>query len=246
MPARAAIDPALGLAADLRPDAEPEIVELRGDAAGGGWVVVNKPSGLCSVPGLSPDAQDCVLYRIAEMFPEAAGPMIVHRLDMQTSGLLVLALDAETHRELSVQFERRTVGKAYEALVDGVPPERAGVVDLPMRSDHAHRLIQVVDRVQGREARTEYEVVGEEAVRGARCARLRLGPITGRTHQLRLHCAHPWEDGGLGCPILGDNLYGPTLGVPHRADRLLLHAGLLAFDDPLAGERVSFSLPPAF
>lgn len=217
-----------------------DIVDLRPH-----YVVVNKPSGLCSVPGLSPDAQDCVLYRVAEMLPEASGPMICHRLDMQTSGLMVLALGAQTHRELSAQFEFRRVEKAYEALVAGSPPEPGGAVELPMRSDAHHRLLQVVDRVQGKPARTEYELAGEELVRGVRCARLRLDPITGRTHQLRLHCAHPWEDGGLGCPILGDNLYAdePALSL---APHLLLHARRLAFTDPESGEWVSYDAVPPF
>ncbi|QOI99632.1 MAG: RluA family pseudouridine synthase [Phycisphaeraceae bacterium] len=205
-------------------------------ASGAGFVVVNKPPGLLSVPGKGEANQDCVASRVRAMFPDARGPVTVHRLDMETSGLIVAALDADSHRHLSRQFEARTVGKRYAAVLGGGAwrddEPTTGEVRLPVRIDPDRRPLQVVDFEHGREAWTKYEVVGREAA-GARVA---FEPMTGRTHQLRVHAAY-----GLKRPIVGDRLYG---GAP--APRLMLHAAWLAFDDPSSGARVEASTPTPF
>lgn len=201
-------------------------------------VVVDKPAGLLSVPGKpipgGPDNQDCVAARVRALFPDARGPLTVHRLDMETSGLLVLGLDPEAHRDLSAQFEQRRVGKSYVALVAGIPGESTGRISLPVRPDVENRPRQIVDFIHGREAITDWSVMGLADGQ----TRLRLDPLTGRTHQLRLHLAH---DRGLGMPIVGDRLYG---GPP--ASRLMLHASCLEFTDPGSGQRLAFESAAPF
>ncbi|MFZ4574361.1 MAG: RluA family pseudouridine synthase [Phycisphaerales bacterium] len=205
-----------------------------------GFVVVDKPSGLLSVPGIGPDKQDCVISRVRDAFPEATGPMMVHRLDMDTSGLLIVALNEACQRSLSRAFEERAVGKRYAAVLEGDVSADRGVISLPLRLDVDRRPYQIVDFVHGREAVTRFEVL--ERVDGA--SRVRFEPLTGRTHQLRVHSATPQrlhqadparrEDqstGGLGAPIRGDPLYG--VREPHT--RLWLHSELLAFPDPDTG-----------
>lgn len=198
------------------------------------WVVVDKPAGMLSVPGKGEERQDCAAFRVRAAFPHATGPLVVHRLDMDTSGLLVFGLDGSAQRNLSGQFEARTVDKAYIALVAGVPGAERGVIDAPMRADIANRPYQVIDRERGRPAVTHWSV---EAIEPDR-TRLRLVPVTGRTHQLRLHCAH------AGWPILGDVLYAP--GTLREASRLMLHASELAFDDPIDGRRIEAASRPPF
>lgn len=202
------------------------------------FVVVDKPAGLLSVPGRpvpgGPDNQDCIAARVRVRFPDACGPLIVHRLDMETSGLMVLAFDPDAHRALSGQFERREVRKAYAALVRGRPAADCGRIDLPIRPDIDNRPRQIVDPVRGRAATTLWTV--EDLAPGL--TRLRLAPLTGRTHQLRLHLSHPQ---GMGLPIIGDRLYG---GEP--APRLMLHASGLAFRDPDSGSEVQFQIPAPF
>lgn len=197
-------------------------------------VVVDKPAGLLSVPGLGPANQDCVPARLRAMIPQASGPLTVHRLDMETSGLLVLALDPEAHRFLSRQFEERRVEKRYVALVPSTtslsPDPLAldhGEIDLPMRLDPNNRPRQVIDHDLGKPAQTRWRIV----VRDEHTIRLELEPLTGRSHQLRMHCLH-----GLGRAIVGDRLYS---GAP--APRLMLHAERLVFTDPegIAREVVS-------
>lgn len=199
-------------------------------------VVVSKPAGLLSVPGRSelPSVADL----LCERFPEAEGPMMVHRLDMDTSGLLVVALTADAYRDLQRQFHGRTVNKRYVALLQSpcVPQLSAnhrGTISLPLRPDPLDRPRQVVDAVDGKEAVTDYEVLSLDGAH----PRISLFPHTGRTHQLRVHCAHPE---GLGCPILGDPLYG------QRADRLYLHAEWLQFRHPSTGQLMSFTDPAPF
>lgn len=197
------------------------------------FVVVDKPSGLLSVPAKDPTILDHVKARVKTDFPQATGPMSVHRLDMETSGLLLVALDPEAHRDLSLQFSERRVDKRYAALVAGGLVGERGRVDLPLRLDPDRRPLQVVDPDRGRAAVTEYAV---------RCRRpeatlLALRPLTGRTHQLRVHCAH-----GLGCPILGDRLYGD----PSSAPRLMLHAERLSFEHPTTYARVEVESPAPF
>lgn len=215
------------------------------------FVVVDKPAGLLSVPGKGEGNRDCVAARVAEMFPRATGPLVVHRLDMDTSGLIVLGLDAEAQRGLSVQFERRHVEKEYTALVDGRVGVESGTVDVPIRPDILNRPYQVVDRSHGRPARTSWRVLAYETDR----TRLRLVPLTGRTHQLRVHCAYAGPGGmrgpagdasGRGHPILGDVLYGPPWIDPGAAGRLMLHASRLAFTDPGTDRRVCFTSPAPF
>ena len=149
--------------------------------------MVDKPSGLLSVPGKGEQNQDCVVARVRAMVPEARGPMIVHRLDMETSGLLVVALDEDAQRELSMQFERRDVEKSYVAVLDGIVERDAGVIDLPLRPDIDNRPVQIVDHVHGRPATTRYRVLVREGDR----TRVHFEPVTGRTHQLRVHAATP-------------------------------------------------------
>lgn len=199
------------------------------------YVVVDKPCGLLSVPGKGPDKTDCVAARVRRMFPRAVGPMVVHRLDMDTSGLIVVALDAPTQRSLSMQFEARSVEKSYVALVEGDVPGDSGRIDEPLRTDIANRPCQIIDHVHGRPAITDWRVLARETDR----TRVEFMPRTGRTHQLRVHAAHRR---GLGCPILGDRLYGD----PDSAPRLMLHAATLSFVDPASGRRVEFTSPIPF
>jgi tRNA pseudouridine32 synthase/23S rRNA pseudouridine746 synthase len=196
------------------------------------FVVVDKPAGLLSVPGKGAGKADCVPARVRAMFPDASGPLVVHRLDMETSGLMVLGLDADAQRTLSAQFESRDTEKAYVALVTGVINGEVGVIDLPMRPDLGNRPIQIVDRDRGRPAVTHWRVLAREIDR----VRIEFRPVTGRTHQIRVHAA-----AGLGARIVGDALYG---GEP--APRLMLHAVRLTFRDPDTGRRVEFASAPAF
>lgn len=200
------------------------------------FVVVDKPSGLLSVPAKDPTITDHVRNRVARLYPAATGPLSVHRLDMETSGLLIVALDAAAHRDLSIQFQERRVEKTYVAVVAGAVSAAEGRVDLPHRLDPERRPLQVVDLVHGKPAATRWRRLAvEEPAR----TRLELRPETGRTHQLRVHCAHPQ---GLGHPILGDRLYGD----PASAPRLLLHARKLAFEHPETYARVEVEVPEPF
>jgi tRNA pseudouridine32 synthase / 23S rRNA pseudouridine746 synthase len=193
---------------------------------------------MLSVPGKGPDKADCAAARVRAQFPPARGPLIVHRLDMETSGLMVFALDEAAQRELSGQFEARRVEKRYTALLG--PPAgpgdlltaEAGEISLPIRADIDNRPVQVVDPVHGRESITRWRMLAREIDR----IRVAFEPLTGRTHQLRVHAA-----AGLERPILGDALYG---GEP--AERLMLHASYLSFLDPATGGRVEFRSPAPF
>ncbi|MHC4975506.1 MAG: RluA family pseudouridine synthase [Planctomycetota bacterium] len=198
-------------------------------------VVVDKPSGLLSVPGKGEANQDCVISRVREAIPDASGPMCVHRLDMDTSGLMVVALDAEAHRELSRQFEKRTVGKRYEALVDGRVDGQSGEIRLWQRVDIENRPHQILDDIHGKEAVTRWQTLGVEVYGGLVVTRVEFSPVTGRSHQLRVASATGRDEGGLGCPIVGDDLYGDGKA---SAERLMLHARWLAFDEPAGGGRV--------
>jgi len=194
-------------------------------------IVVDKPTLLLSVPGRGPQKQDCLVSRLATDYGEV---MAVHRLDWETSGLMVLARNKTSHRELSRQFQHREVGKEYTAVVLGDVAGESGVVDLPLICDWPNRPRQKVDHEQGKPSLTRWELLQ----RGERRSRLRLCPITGRSHQLRVHMM------SMGHPILGDPLYaeGEALQV---AERLLLHASRLSFHHPSDGDAMSFdSLPP--
>ena len=187
-------------------------------------VVVSKPSGLLSVPGrVGPYSVATILH---QRYPDS---LLAHRLDMGTSGLMVAAKNRSVYASLQRQFTDHTIRKRYVALLDGTPATKKGRIELPLLCDPINRPRQVVDYERGKEAVTDYEMIGDQ--------RIALYPRTGRTHQLRMHCAHP---DGLGCPIRGDELYG------HPADRLYLHADRLELIHPVTGERMAFELPAPF
>ena len=197
-------------------------------------LVVSKPSGLLSVPGRGPDKAECLITRVQRQYPEA---LIVHRLDCDTSGLLVLARSKEMHRQLSILFQERLVAKRYVAVVDGKPTPDDGEIDLPLFVDWPNRPLHKVDFIAGKPSLTRYHVVGFDAQTAA--ARVELFPQTGRTHQLRIHMQ------AIGHPILGDSLYAHA-AVRAKAGRLLLHAENLKFRHPVSGIAFEFSDPPAF
>ncbi len=198
-------------------------------------VVVNKPSGFLSVPGRGPDMQDCVVNRLKALFPQCMDQPSVHRLDMDTSGLLVLALCKETQRHLAMQFEKRKVVKTYIALLDGVLSSDHGEIQLAFRLDPDNRPHQVYDPVQGKVGTTKWRRLGVEDGK----TRVEFKPLTGRTHQLRLHASHEL---GLGIPIVGDRLYG----TGSEPGQLKLHATTLAFENPENGQWLSFENCPLF
>ncbi|MEA5452194.1 pseudouridine synthase [Leptolyngbya sp. CCNP1308] len=184
------------------------------------WLIaVDKPAGLLSVPGRYRDRQDSVLTRLRSTLPEGAFLQPVHRLDQDTSGLLLLALDAETHRHLSQQFEQRQVQKTYQAIVVGDVAESSGIIDLPLWGDPTQRPRQQVNSQHGKPSQTKFEVLGREGG----LTRIAFYPLTGRTHQIRVHAAQ-----GLNAPIWGDRLYGQS----EPGQRLHLHAQSLHFVHP--------------
>ena len=186
-------------------------------------LVINKPEGMLSVPGKG-DA-DSVYQRLSILYPEATGPIIVHRLDMATSGLLLAAKTKEAHQNLQAQFKNRTIQKRYIALLEGEVPQDEGEIRLPLCPDPLDRPRQIVSEEFGKPALTHYRVL--ERTSGKTL--IAFYPQTGRTHQLRVHAAHPQ---GLHCPILGDELYG------RKAERLYLHAEYLAFTHPITSEKI--------
>ena len=195
------------------------------------WLlVVNKPAGMLSVPGKAED-RDSVYHRLKKKYPEATGPMIVHRLDMATSGLLLVAKTKEVHQDLQAQFANRSIKKRYVAVLDGIVlSERKGRIELPLCLNPLDRPRQIVNKEYGKEAITEYRIISESGStfnESRKHTRIIFYPLTGRTHQLRVHAAHPE---GLGCPILGDELYGK------KADRLYLHAEYIEFRHPIYGD----------
>lgn len=191
-------------------------------------LVVNKPGGLLSVPGRGVDKQDCLIKRVQADYPDA---LIVHRLDFDTSGLLVIARGKAMHRRLSIQFQDRRVEKRYIAVVDGELAQNSGEVCLPLIVDWPNRPRHKVDFVTGKASLTRYRVLRYDSTR--HCSRLELTPETGRTHQLRVHMQ------ALGHPILGDSLYADAM-TRTKADRLLLHAEYLAFAHPESEKPLSF------
>ncbi len=188
------------------------------------WLVaVNKPAGLASVPGKA--VSGSLYEQLKERYPEATGPLLVHRLDMATSGVLLAAKTKAAHQHLQAQFKNRTIRKRYIALLDGRIPREEGTIDLPLRPDLLDRPRQQVDPAHGKPALTVYRVLSREEEH----TRIAFFPITGRTHQLRVHAAH---SAGLHAPIVGDELYGK------KADRLYLHAEYVEFTHPATGKRV--------
>ncbi|MDQ3367591.1 MAG: RluA family pseudouridine synthase, partial [Myxococcota bacterium] len=196
-------------------------------------VVVDKPVGLLSVPGRSGQLRDSVQVRLRERYPDATGPLVVHRLDLDTSGLLLVAKHEEDHVALQRAFARREIDKRYVAWLDGSPAAESGVVELALRVDLEDRPRQLHDPVHGKPARTEWHVLAREPGR----TRVALLPRTGRTHQLRVHAAHPQ---GIGFPIVGDRLYG------RAGPRMLLHAASLAFLHPRTQQRIEVTSSAPF
>lgn len=196
------------------------------------WLsVINKPAGMLSVPG----KEDVSVYSLMrEQYPEADGPLTVHRLDMATSGLMLIAKTKRVHQNLQAQFKNRLVRKRYVALLEGIVPKDKGTVDLPLCLNPLDRPRQMVHTEHGKPAITDYQVL--ERLDGKR-TRIAFYPRTGRTHQLRIHAAHPL---GLHCPIIGDELYG------EKADRLYLHAEYLEFTHPITGETVRITKEAEF
>ena len=195
-------------------------------------LVLDKPTGLLAVPGRGPDKQDCLTTRVQREFPTA---LVVHRLDRDTSGAMVMALGPEAQSELNRQFRERQVEKWYQAIVAGAGEVESGVIDLPMRKDFDRPPRHCIDHEFGRPAVTHWRLVE----RVGELARIELQPITGRSHQLRLHLAH------IGMPICGDPLYAPD-AVRAMAARLQLHAWRIGFAHPKTAERMEFAAPCPF
>ena len=194
-------------------------------------IVVDKPAEFLSVPGK--EIKDAVYTRIKEKYPTATGPLIVHRLDMSTSGILVLTKTKEANKILQSQFINRTIKKRYVALLDGILSEDSGKIQLPLRVDLDDRPKQLVDFTHGKAAETRWEVLRRENGK----TRVHFYPISGRTHQLRVHAAHK---NGLNTPIVGDDLYGK------KENRLHLHAEFIEFLHPTTNKNISFTIPPEF
>ena len=196
------------------------------------WLtVLNKPSGMLTVPGKL--LEDSLLNRYQEVHPEATGPIVVHRLDQETSGIVIFAKDKDTHKSLQQQFENHTIKKRYIALLEGIVFQDEGTIDLPIRPDIDDRPRQRVDYELGKPAVSRYHV--QERRDGM--TRVAFEPLTGRTHQLRVHASHPL---GLNCPIVGDRLYGKA------ANRLMLHAQSITFVHPANGQTMTFNCLPDF
>ena len=190
------------------------------------FIVVNKPSGLLSVPGRGPDKADCLSARVQAEFAEA---LVVHRLDMETSGLMVFARNLDAQRALNRAFEQRLVEKYYVAVVTGIVENDHGTINLPLICDWPNRPRQMVDHAIGKPSTTHYVVLARDAA--LMQTRVGLTPITGRSHQLRVHMA------SLGHAIVGDSLY--SVNPPLDGQRLLLHAAKLCFPHPVSSEPVN-------
>jgi len=206
-------------------------------------LVLDKPAGLLAVPGRGEDKQDCLSARVQAVYPDA---LVVHRLDQATSGLMLMARGAAMQRALSLAFESREVGKRYVAVVEGCLPspppspnsgDSWGLIDLPIIVDWPNRPLRIIATENGKPSRTRWRVLAFDAA--ANTTRVELEPITGRSHQLRVHLK------ALGHPILGDALYAPA-EVQAKAPRLLLHAAALRFTHPASGLPLSFESAPGF
>ena len=194
-------------------------------------LIVNKPAGMLSVPGK--ETADSVYSRIRHLYPDATGPLVVHRLDMATSGLLLIAKTKEVHQNLQTQFSNRSIKKRYTALLEGIVSDEEGTIDLPLCLNPLDRPRQIVDKEHGKPAITRYRVLARTESQTL----VAFYPLTGRTHQLRVHSAHSL---GLHCPIKGDELYGS------KADRLYLHAESLEFTHPVSKEKVTIEVKADF
>ena len=195
-------------------------------------LVLVKPAGLLSVPGRGPDKQDCLSARVQARWP---GALTVHRLDMATSGLLLMARNPHSQRQLSLAFETRQIHKHYVAVVHGqLQGGTQGLIDLPLAVDWPNRPLQKVDPLRGKPSQTRWQILEQAQDK----TRLLLQPLSGRTHQLRVHLQ------AIGHPIVGDALYGADAGP--QAPRLLLHASALMFTHPLSGQSLHIESPPPF
>jgi len=195
-------------------------------------LVFNKPSGLLTVEGKAPQHKDCLESRVRRVWPTAT---IVHRLDMATSGLLIMALNKPAHRHISKQFETRQVSKTYYARVLGVPSQKQGTIELPLICDWPNRPKQMVDHEHGKAACTHWELINNNE----ESSLIKLMPVTGRSHQLRVHML------SIGHEILGDNLYASDKGKA-MSSRLCLHAFNISFAHPSSGESLYFETPYLF
>ena len=195
-------------------------------------IAVDKPAGLLAVPGRGADKQDCLSARVQTQWPDA---QVVHRLDMATSGLMLFARGAAVQRSLSMDFAARRIAKHYIALVHGHPAEERGRIELPLAADWPHRPLQKVDPQRGKPSITDWQVLDFDAAR--QVTRLSLQPLTGRSHQLRVHLA------AIGHPILGDALYAPP---ELQGGRLMLHAEALQLAHPLDGQPLRLHCAPPF
>ena len=213
----------------LVPHSQEEIVILYEDAD---LLLVRKPDLLLSIPGRHPLNKDCLITRLQQHYPTAS---IVHRLDLDTSGIMVIPLNKPTHAHISRQFQQRKVEKTYHAVVYGVVERDKGEVNLPIARDWANRPRQMICQERGKSALTRYEVLQ----RGTDRTRLLLKPITGRSHQLRIHMRE------LGHPILGCDMYAHETALA-MANRLMLHATTLGFEHPTTGEWLQGECPPDF
>lgn len=213
---------------EYRPPQSPYLDILYQDEA---LLILNKPSGLLSVPGKALEHQDSLQLRVQRVFPTAR---TVHRLDMATSGLLVMALTLDAQRELNWQFERRQTQKHYIARLEGRLQTQAGAIDLPLICDWPNRPKQMVCFSRGKPAQTLFENIGYEE----NATRVRLTPVTGRSHQLRVHMQ--W----LGHPICGDKFYGSA--PDEKTERLQLHAAMLGLRHPQTGQWLEFRSPAPF
>jgi tRNA pseudouridine32 synthase/23S rRNA pseudouridine746 synthase len=197
-------------------------------------IVLNKPAGLLSVPGRGKEKQDCLTSRVQQVYPEA---LSVHRLDMETSGIIIMARNATVHRQLEQLFEQRKIHKRYVAVADGRLQTQTGSIDLPLCSDWPNRPRQKVDADHGKPAITHYRLLQYNSQEN--CSVLELTPLTGRTHQLRVHLQ------SLGHAIHGDRLYA-SKDIVKKSSRLLLHACYLAFIHPVSREYIEIESAPPF
>jgi len=196
-------------------------------------VVLNKPSGLLSVPGRDTWHKDSLALRILRVWPNAC---VVHRLDMATSGIIILALKKSAQSHMGRQFQQKVIDKTYFANVEGIIEKESGLIDLPLRCDWENRPRQIVDFEQGKNSQTEWQVVK----RGKQTTLVKLTPLTGRTHQLRVHMQQ------LGHPIIGDEFYASEWGKRLSPQRLALHAASITLTHPSTEERITFECPPPF
>lgn len=195
-------------------------------------LIADKPAGLLSVPGKAAEHADCLLHRLVDMDPSI---LLIHRLDMDTSGLMVFARNRRAQRHLGLQFERRVVEKTYEALVAGDAGGKSGIISLPLTSDWPNRPLQKVCCETGRAAETAWEKLG----RAGTFYRMHLMPKTGRSHQLRVHMR------AIGTPIVGDRFYAPA-AIAEARPRLMLHACKLSLRHPTGGAWMHFESAPGF